>query len=44
MATLRNLAPGLLRLAGISQINRTLERMAADRTRMLPIMATAITP
>jgi predicted transposase YbfD/YdcC len=44
MATLRNLALGLLRLAGISQIKRTLERIAADRTRILPIMATAITP
>jgi predicted transposase YbfD/YdcC len=44
MATLRNLALGLLRLAGISQIKRTLERIAADRTRILPIMATAIRP
>ena len=39
MATLRNLALGLLRLAGITQITRTLQRIAADRTRILPIMA-----
>lgn len=42
MATLRNLALGLLRLAGITQIKRTLERIAADRTRIFPIIATAI--
>jgi predicted transposase YbfD/YdcC len=41
MATLRNLALGLLRLAGITQITRTLERIAADRTRILPIIAAA---
>jgi predicted transposase YbfD/YdcC len=39
MATLRNLALGLLRLAGITRITRTLQRIAADRTRILPIMA-----
>jgi hypothetical protein len=32
MATLRNLVLGLLRLAGMTQITRTLERIAADRT------------
>lgn len=41
MATLRNLALGLLRLAGITQIKRTLERIAGDRTRILPIIAAA---
>jgi predicted transposase YbfD/YdcC len=41
MATLRNLALGLLRLAGITQITRTLQRIAADRTRILPIVAAA---
>lgn len=44
MATLRNLALGLLRLAGITQIKRTLERIAGDRTRIFPIAATAIRP
>lgn len=44
MATLRNLALGLMRLAGITQIKRTLERIAADRTRIYPLMATAIRP
>lgn len=41
MATLRNLALGLLRLAGITEITRTLQRNAADRTRLLPIIAAA---
>jgi predicted transposase YbfD/YdcC len=41
MATLRNLALGLLRLAGITQITRTLERIAADRTRILPLITAA---
>lgn len=41
MATLRNLALGLLRLAGITQITRTLQRIAADRTRIFPIIAAA---
>ena len=41
MATLRNLALGLLRLAGITQITRTLQRIAADRTRILPIIMAA---
>jgi predicted transposase YbfD/YdcC len=39
MATFRNLALGLLRLAGITEIKRTLERIAANRTRILPILA-----
>jgi tRNA threonylcarbamoyladenosine modification (KEOPS) complex Cgi121 subunit len=42
MATLRNVALGLLRLAGVTQIKRTLDHIAADRTRILPITATAI--
>jgi predicted transposase YbfD/YdcC len=41
MATLRNLALGLLRLAGVTQITRTLQRIAADRTRIFPIIAAA---
>jgi predicted transposase YbfD/YdcC len=41
MATLRNLALGLLRLAGLTQITRTLQRIAADRTRIFPIVAAA---
>ena len=41
MATLRNLALSLLRLAGITQIKRTLERIAADRTRILPLITAA---
>lgn len=41
MATLRNLALGLLRLAGITQITRTLQRNAADRTRIIPIITAA---
>lgn len=39
MATFGNLALGLLRLAGITEIKRTLERIAANRTRILPILA-----
>jgi len=41
MATLRNLALGLLRLAGITQITRTLQRIAADRTRIYRVIAAA---
>lgn len=41
MATLRNLALGLLRLAGVTQITRTLQRIAANRTRIFPIIAAA---
>lgn len=44
MATLRNLAIALLRLAGITQITRTLERIAADRNRIIPIITNAIRP
>jgi tRNA threonylcarbamoyladenosine modification (KEOPS) complex Cgi121 subunit len=43
MATLRNVALGLLRLAGATQIKRTLERIAADRARIFQLMATART-
>jgi predicted transposase YbfD/YdcC len=42
MATIRNLALGLMRLAGIAQIKRTLERIAGDRTRIFPHIAAAI--
>lgn len=41
MATIRNLALGLLRLAGITQITRTLQRIAADRTRIFSVIAAA---
>lgn len=44
MATLRNLSLGLIRLAGITQIKRTLERIAADRTRIFPLVAAALSP
>jgi hypothetical protein len=36
MTLFRNLAIGLIRLAGRTQIKRTLEHLAADRTRILP--------
>jgi predicted transposase YbfD/YdcC len=39
MALFRNLAIGLIRLAGHTQIKRTIERLAADRTRILPLLA-----
>lgn len=39
MATIRNLALAILRLTGHRQITRTLQRIAADRTRILPILA-----
>jgi predicted transposase YbfD/YdcC len=39
MALFRNLAIGLIRLAGHTQIKRTLEHIAADRTRILPLLA-----
>lgn len=42
MAALRNLALDLMRLAGITQIKRTLERIAGDRTRIFPLIAAAI--
>jgi hypothetical protein len=44
MATLRNLVLGLLRLAGMTRINRTLEYIAGERARIFPIMASAISP
>jgi hypothetical protein len=37
MATLRNMAISLLRLAGITQIARTLEAFSRDRTRILGV-------
>ena len=39
MALFRNLAIGLIRLAGHTQIKRTVEHLAADRTRILPLLA-----
>jgi predicted transposase YbfD/YdcC len=39
MALFRNLAIGLIRLAGHTQIKRTLEHIAADRTRILDLLA-----
>lgn len=39
MATIRNLVLAILRLTGHQQITRTLQRIAADRTRILPILA-----
>ncbi|HEX5402182.1 MAG TPA: ISAs1 family transposase [Pseudonocardiaceae bacterium] len=41
MATVRNLALGLLRLAGITEITRTVQWVAADRRRIFPIIAAA---
>ena len=41
MATLRNLALALLRLAGITQLTRTIQRINADRTRILPLLTAA---
>jgi hypothetical protein len=35
MATLRNLAIGLLYLAGVTEITRTLQAIARDRNRLL---------
>jgi predicted transposase YbfD/YdcC len=39
MAMIRNLALALIRLAGHTQITRTLQRIAADRIRILPLLA-----
>jgi predicted transposase YbfD/YdcC len=39
MAVLRNLALALLRLAGHTRITRTLQHIAADRMRILPVLA-----
>jgi predicted transposase YbfD/YdcC len=38
MATLRNLAVSLLRIAGITQIARTLQAFSRDRTRILDVI------
>jgi predicted transposase YbfD/YdcC len=39
MATIRNLALAILRLTGHREITRTLQRITADRTRILPMLA-----
>lgn len=39
MATIRNIALAILRLSGCHQITRTLQHIAADRRRLLPILA-----
>jgi predicted transposase YbfD/YdcC len=39
MATMRNLAIGILRLNGISDIKRTVEGIARDRRRALPLLS-----
>lgn len=39
MAMIRNLALAVLRLTGHTEITRTLQRIAADRTRIMPILA-----
>ena len=43
MALLRNLVLGLFRMAGISQVKRLTESIAADRMRILPVLAAALT-
>ena len=40
---IHNLAISLLRLAGTTEIKRATERIAADRTRILPILAASRT-
>ena len=40
MAMIRNLALAILRLTGHDQITRTLQRNAADRSRILSLLAT----
>jgi hypothetical protein len=40
MAMIRNVALAVPRLTGHHEITRTLQRIAADRTRILPILAT----
>jgi predicted transposase YbfD/YdcC len=42
MAILRNLVLGLFRLAGVSQVKRLTESIAADRMRILPVLAAAL--
>jgi predicted transposase YbfD/YdcC len=39
MAMIRNIALAVLRLTGHTEITRTLQRIATDRTRILPILA-----
>jgi predicted transposase YbfD/YdcC len=39
MATMRNLANGILRLNGVSDIKRTVEGIARDRHRALPLLS-----
>ncbi|MEY9927824.1 hypothetical protein ABH926_002458 [Catenulispora sp. GP43] len=39
MAVFRNLAVGIIRLSGTGQITRTVERIAAARTRILTLLA-----
>jgi predicted transposase YbfD/YdcC len=41
MATVRNLALGLLRLAGITEITRTVQRIAADRRLIFSVIGAA---
>jgi hypothetical protein len=40
MATLRNIAVGLLRLNGFTKIKKTIEWISRDRNRALPLLAT----
>jgi predicted transposase YbfD/YdcC len=40
MATLRNLAMGILRINGFTKIKETTEWIARDRNRALPLLAT----
>jgi len=42
MAIVRNLVLALFRLAGITQIRRLTESVAADRMRILPVLAAAL--
>jgi hypothetical protein len=39
MATLRNLAAGILRLNGVGDIKRTTEKIARDRYRALSLLS-----
>jgi hypothetical protein len=42
MAIVRNLVLALVRLAGVGQIRRLTESVAADRMRILPVLAAAL--
>ncbi|WP_432832472.1 hypothetical protein [Dactylosporangium sp. CA-092794] len=42
MAILRNLVLGLFRLAQVTLIKRLIESIAADRMRILPVLAAAL--